>query len=70
MRALSRVAIPKLEPALLDVARYATAAQLERTLRAYGGALEREPGAIDRTHGEPYLEAAAPPASNVGLGCC
>jgi hypothetical protein len=55
VRALSRVATPELEPALLEVARYATAAQLERTLRAYRGVLERELSAADLTHGDRYL---------------
>src|SRR5919206_3388934 len=35
VRALTRAATPELEPTLLEIARYATAAQLERTLRAY-----------------------------------
>jgi Domain of unknown function (DUF222) len=55
VRALSRVATPELEPSLLDLARYATAAQLERTLRAYRGVLERELSPADRAHGERYL---------------
>ena len=55
VRALSRVATPELEPDLLELARYATAAQLERTLRAYRGVLERELSADDRAHGERYL---------------
>jgi hypothetical protein len=55
VRALSRVATPELEPSLLELARYATAAQLERTLRAYHGVLERELSHADRAHGERYL---------------
>jgi Domain of unknown function (DUF222)/HNH endonuclease len=42
VRALSRVATPQLEPSLLELARYSTAAQLERTLRSYRGVLRRE----------------------------
>jgi Domain of unknown function (DUF222)/HNH endonuclease len=55
VRALSRVATPELEPSLLELARFATAAQLEPTLRAYRGVLERELSAADLTHGERYL---------------
>jgi Domain of unknown function (DUF222) len=55
VRALSRVATPELEPALLEVARHATAAQLERTLRAYRGVLERELTPADHAHGDRYL---------------
>jgi Domain of unknown function (DUF222)/HNH endonuclease len=55
VRALSRVATPELEESLLEVARYATAAQLERTLRAYQGVLERELPADELTHGDRYL---------------
>jgi hypothetical protein len=42
VRALARVATPELEPLLLETARHATAAQLERVLRAYRGVLARE----------------------------
>jgi hypothetical protein len=52
VRALSRVATPELEPFLLELARYATAAQLERTLRAYRGVVARELSPDDRAHGE------------------
>ena len=55
VRALSRVATPELEPSLLELARHATAAQLERTLRAYRGVVERELSPADLTHGERYL---------------
>jgi hypothetical protein len=55
VRALSRVATPELEESLLELARHATAAQLERTLRAYRGVLRRERPADERTHGERYV---------------
>jgi Domain of unknown function (DUF222) len=52
VRALSRVATPELEPTLLEIARHATAAQLERTLRAYRGVVARELSPADLAHGE------------------
>ena len=55
VRALSRAATPELEEGLLELARYATAAQLERTLRAYKGVLERELSPADHAHGDSYL---------------
>jgi hypothetical protein len=55
VRALSRVATEHLEPALLELARYSTAAQLERTLRAYRGVLERELSPAEIAHGDRYL---------------
>ena len=55
VRALSRVATAEVEPALLEIARYSTAAQLERTLRAYRGVVERELSPADRAHGDAYL---------------
>ena len=55
VRALSRVATAELESSLLELARYATAAQLERTLRAYRGVVERELSPADAAHGERYL---------------
>ena len=55
VRALSRVATAELEEGLLEIARYSTAAQLERTLRAYRGVVERELSPADLEHGERYL---------------
>ncbi len=55
VRALSRVATAELEPALLELAQHSTAAQLERTLRAYRGVVERELSPDDQAHGEHYL---------------
>jgi Domain of unknown function (DUF222)/HNH endonuclease len=55
VRALTRVATAELEPTLLEVARHATAAQLERTLRAYRGVLERELSPEDQAHGDRYV---------------
>jgi hypothetical protein len=55
VRALTRVATPELEGALLETARHATAAQLERVLRAYRGVLARELSPDELGHGERYL---------------
>jgi hypothetical protein len=55
VRALSRVATAELEPTLLELARHSTAAQLERTLRAYRGVVDRELSPADRAHGDAYL---------------
>ena len=55
VRALSRVATPELEEGLLELARHATAAQLEVVLRAYRGVVARELSAAERTHGERYV---------------
>jgi Domain of unknown function (DUF222) len=55
VRALSRVASRELEGELLELARYATASQLERVLRAYRGVIARERTGLDNAHGERYL---------------
>jgi Domain of unknown function (DUF222)/HNH endonuclease len=55
VRALSRVATPELEGRLLELARYSTAAQLERVPRAYRGVLARELGPDELAHGGRYL---------------
>lgn len=55
VRALSRVATPEVEPVLLELAWHATAAQLERTLRAYRGVVDRELSADEREHGDRYV---------------
>jgi hypothetical protein len=55
VRALSRVATPELEGRLLELARYSTAAQLERVLRAYRGVLARELSAEESAHCGRYL---------------
>ena len=55
VRALSRVATPEVEPVLLELARHATAAQLERTLRAYRGVVERELSRDELEHGDRYV---------------
>jgi hypothetical protein len=55
VRAMSRVATPEVEESMLELARFSTAAQLERMLRGYGGVVERELTADDRTHGGAYL---------------
>jgi hypothetical protein len=55
VRALSRVATPAIEPVLLELARHATAAQLERTLRAYRGVVERELSRDELEHGDRYV---------------
>jgi hypothetical protein len=55
VRALSRAATAELEPTLLELARFSTASQLERTLRAYRGVVERDVPPEERAHGESYL---------------
>jgi hypothetical protein len=55
VRALTRVATTELEATLLELARHATAAQLERTLRAYRGVVARELSPADVAHGDRYL---------------
>lgn len=55
VRALSRVATPALEEELLEIARHATAAQLERVLRAYRGVVRREASETDLAHGDRYV---------------
>jgi hypothetical protein len=55
VRAMSRVATPEVEESILELARFATAAQLERMLRAYRGVVERELSPDERTHGASYL---------------
>ena len=49
VRALSRVATPGTEAGLLDIARHATGAQLEKLIRGYAGALSATLGAAQRT---------------------
>lgn len=55
VRALSRVATPAAEPVLLDLAKDATAAQLERTLRAYRGVIARERTRDELQHGDRHV---------------
>jgi Domain of unknown function (DUF222)/HNH endonuclease len=55
VRAMSRVATPELEERLLELARHATASQLERVLRAYRGVVARELTAEDFANGDRYL---------------
>src|SRR5215211_1556477 len=55
VRALTRVATPELEQSLLEIARHATAAQLEVVLRAYKGVVRRELSPHDRAHGDRYV---------------
>lgn len=55
VRALARVATVETQTALLELARYSTAAQLERMLRAYRGVVERELSPDERAHGDAYL---------------
>lgn len=54
-RALTRVADVEREAELLDFARTCTAAQLERTVRAYRGALSADAGAAARAHRDRFL---------------
>ena len=55
VRALSRVATPDTEGGLLEIARHATGAQLEKLVRGYGSALSATLGAAQRVHEHRYL---------------
>ena len=55
VRAMSRVATPDVQESMLELARFSTAAQLERMLRGYRGVVERELTPDERTHGGAYL---------------
>jgi hypothetical protein len=48
VRALTRAATPKTEAGLLDIARHATGAQLEKLIRCYNGALSATLGAAQQ----------------------
>ncbi len=55
VRALSRVATAETEPGLLEIARHATGAQLEKLVRCYSGALSATLSAAERAHEQRYL---------------
>jgi Domain of unknown function (DUF222)/HNH endonuclease len=55
VRALTRVATPETEGDLLEIARHATAAQLEVVVRAYRGVLSTELGATRAEHQRRYV---------------
>jgi hypothetical protein len=55
VRALTRVATAELDETLLEIARYATAAQLERTLRSYRAVVKRELSPDEQDHGDRYV---------------
>ncbi|MBV9338202.1 MAG: DUF222 domain-containing protein [Solirubrobacterales bacterium] len=55
VRALSRAATVETEPGLLEIARHATGAQLEKLVRCYSGALSATLGAAQRAHELRYL---------------
>ena len=55
VRAISRVASEDCEAELLELARHATAAQLERLVRAYRGVLSTQTDQANRVHKERYL---------------
>jgi Domain of unknown function (DUF222)/HNH endonuclease len=55
VRAISRVATPESEPELLELGLQATAAQLERIVRAYRGAASADLGQVNAAHHERYL---------------
>jgi hypothetical protein len=56
VRALTRVAEPKTERGLLEIARHATGAQLEKLVRCYAGALAATLGTAQRTQEGRYLK--------------
>ena len=55
VRALTRVATPDTEEGLLEIARHATGAQLDKLVRCYAGALAASLGAAQRAHEQRYL---------------
>ncbi len=55
VRALTRVATPATEAGLLEIARHATGAQLEKLIRGYAGALSATLGAAQRAIEGRYL---------------
>jgi Domain of unknown function (DUF222)/HNH endonuclease len=56
VRALTRVATPATEAGLVDIARHATGAQLEKLIRCYSGALAATLGAAQRQQEFRYLK--------------
>jgi hypothetical protein len=54
-RAITRAATESSEAELLELARHATAAQLERLVRAYRGVVSTQIGQANRTHRERFL---------------
>ena len=55
VRALSRVATAETEPGLLEIARHATGAQLEKLVRCYSGAISATLAAAQHAHEQRYL---------------
>jgi Domain of unknown function (DUF222)/HNH endonuclease len=55
VRAVTRVATPETEHGLVEIARHATAAQLETIVRAFRGVLEVELGDDDERHRRRYV---------------
>jgi Domain of unknown function (DUF222)/HNH endonuclease len=55
VRAITRVATPEIEEKLLELARHATGAQLEKLVRGYSGALAATVGQAQRAHERRYL---------------
>ncbi|HJS94057.1 MAG TPA: DUF222 domain-containing protein [Solirubrobacteraceae bacterium] len=56
VRALSRVAMPETEAGLVEIARHATGAQLEKLVRCYAGALSATLDTAQRAHDQRYLK--------------
>jgi hypothetical protein len=56
VRAISRVATPNTEPQLVMTAQHATAAQLERLVRAYRGVVSTQIEHANRIHAESYVD--------------
>lgn len=56
VRALTRVATPKTEAGLVEIARHATGAQLEKLVRCYSSALSATLGAAQQAHERRYLK--------------
>jgi hypothetical protein len=55
VRALTRVAVPEIEADLVEIARHATGAQLEKLVRGYGRALTATVGTAQQAHEQRHL---------------
>lgn len=58
VRAITRVATPEIEAELVEIARHATGAQLEKLVRGYGGALAATLGMAQHAHEQRFLRCS------------
>jgi len=69
VRALTRAATPETEEGLLEIARHATGAQLEKLIRCYSGALSATLGAAERAQERRYLKWSWEDDGSLRLEC-